>query len=146
MLTEQVFGGAPGGRGNQTHLVRTERHALICCLWYFYLGTGIKMPPGTGMVPGTARPGSRAGEISGGTFFIKKCLAIYLSLFPRSWKIDCMQTFMGCNHTVRKLKVHACNMTEQLHSDVDKTWQPGEKKHSGYSLENLWVMISAFQF
>jgi len=28
-------------------------------------GTGMRMPPGTGMVPGTARPGSRAGEMGG---------------------------------------------------------------------------------
>lgn len=27
----------------------------------------MRLPPGTGMVPGTARPGSRAGEMGGGT-------------------------------------------------------------------------------
>jgi len=27
----------------------------------------MRMPPGTGVVPGTARPGSRAGEMGGGT-------------------------------------------------------------------------------
>ena len=35
----------------------------------------MRMPPGTGMVPGTARPGSRAGEMGGGT----SCKSLFLS-------------------------------------------------------------------
>ena len=63
---------------------------------FSHVGTAMRMPPSTGMVPGTARPGSRAGEMGGGRFIkMFECFLIKFYLFypftlqvPRTLPVD----------------------------------------------------------